>query len=99
MTYLTTKAASCCCNSSSASSATGRYKSFISRSSSSVAFSVTCGLALLCIKYPISTFRTLVGGIQVLVTYKMNLDRVNVGGVILVLGSFSIVLHIALVCL
>jgi hypothetical protein len=34
---------------------------------------------------------------QVLVTYKMNLDRVNVGRVILVLGSFSIVVHIALV--
>jgi hypothetical protein len=36
---------------------------------------------------------------QVLVTYKMNLDRVNVGRVIRVLGSFSIVVHIALVCL
>jgi hypothetical protein len=34
---------------------------------------------------------------QVLGTYKMNLDRVNVGRVILVLGSFSIVVHIALV--
>jgi hypothetical protein len=62
---------------------------------------VTCGLALLCIKDPISTFRTLVGGngTQVLVTCKMNLDRVNVGRVILVLGSFSIVVHIALVCI
>jgi hypothetical protein len=29
----------------------------------------------------------------------MNLDRVNVGRVILVLGSFSIVVHIALVCI
>jgi hypothetical protein len=34
-----------------------------------------------------------------LLTYKMNLDRVSVGRVILVVDSFSIILHFALVCL
>jgi hypothetical protein len=99
--YLTTKAASCCCNSSSASSATGRYKSFISRTSSGVALRLTRGLYVLCIEDLISTFRTCVGGngTQMLFFYKMNLHKVNVGRVILVLGSFSIVVHIALVCL
>jgi hypothetical protein len=36
-------------------------------------------------------------GCKCLVTYKTNLDRVTVARIILVLGSFSTVVHIALV--
>jgi hypothetical protein len=79
----------------------GGIKSFISRTNSGVALRLTRGLGLLCIEDPISTFRTCIGGngTQMLFSYKMNLDKVNVVRVILVLGSFSIVVHIALVCL
>jgi hypothetical protein len=47
---------------------------------------------------PIRTFRTFVGEMHMLVTYKKNLDRLNVGRAILVPGVFFIVFHLAVVC-